>query len=108
MAELSLIEHFTHLWYITNRSIFPILTGGFYPDSVACLVSFFEEAMDRRQFPNSFRMVIDQGLDRNHLTAEQSYIHMGTESSHFPLNVLLKTSTLLTGTPAGMVILPSC
>ncbi|GMP22690.1 hypothetical protein CsSME_00000602 [Camellia sinensis var. sinensis] len=33
--------------------------------------------MDHRHFPNSSRMVTDRGHDGNHLTGEQSYIHMG-------------------------------
>ncbi|XP_028089750.1 E3 ubiquitin-protein ligase MBR2-like isoform X1 [Camellia sinensis] len=51
--------------------------GGSYPDSRACLASYIEGAMEHRHFPNSFRTEMEQGHDRNHLTSEQPYIHMG-------------------------------
>ncbi|PSR98903.1 E3 ubiquitin-protein ligase RHG1A [Actinidia chinensis var. chinensis] len=53
--------------------------------------------MDRRQFPNSFRMVIDQGLDRNHLTAEQSYIHMDRVAAPENGSVIYPTNNVSRG-----------
>ncbi|GMP68938.1 hypothetical protein CsSME_00028373 [Camellia sinensis var. sinensis] len=67
MHSIDLLQNFLIIWNICcgiQYSLWEIL-------------HFVEGAMEHRHFPNSFRTEMEQGHDRNHLTSEQPYIHMG-------------------------------